>query len=130
MAESAGLAPRPFSVVEIEMRKSKPVTVANDWFDLDHLTHLPYVDLYIADAEIVNNTVRVLRRVDNLPPTVRSVHPVSIDGSLGALQEAIEARAGEKLQSRNGDDLRVSGADRLPTLSSLPRSITHRATAF
>lgn len=80
--------------VEIELRKSKPEPKPNDWFDLDHLTHLPYVDLYLGDAELVNNTTKVLRRDETLPPTLRGIHlPIAVDGSIEGLRRIITARA-------------------------------------
>ena len=79
--------------VEIELRKSKSDPKPNDWFDLDHLTHLPYVDLFLSDAELVNNTMKVLRRTDTLPSTLAGTSPpLSVDGSLRGIQEIIQER--------------------------------------
>lgn len=80
--------------VEIELRKSKAEPEPNDWFDLDHLTHLPYVDVFVSDAELVNNTLKVLRRVDALPASLQGVNlPLNVDGSLDSIVETIRRAA-------------------------------------
>lgn len=88
------------NAVEIELRKSKSVPEPNDWFDLDHLTHLPYVDLFLSDAELVNNTMKVFRRLDSLPDVVRGVRPpLHAEGSLQGLIDLIKARAEEGIEA-------------------------------
>jgi len=73
--------------VELELRKAKPRPEPNDWFDLDHLTHLPYVDLQFADREISTVTRQVLSRRSQLPASVLDVTaPVSTEASLDAVE--------------------------------------------
>lgn len=76
--------------VEIELRKAKAVPEANDWFDLDHLTHLPYVEVYFADREMAAVVRQVLGRTDQLPPALRGVAaPVTGAASVDAIEAAL-----------------------------------------
>jgi len=74
--------------VELELRRAKPQPEPNDWFDLDHLTHLPYVDLQFADREISTVTRQVLSRRNQLPLALHGVSPpVSAEASLNAVEQ-------------------------------------------
>ncbi len=78
--------------VEIELRKAKAMPEANDWFDLDHLTHLPYVDVYFADREMAAAVRQVLGRKERLPPALRRVAaPVTGAATLDAIEAALRA---------------------------------------
>jgi hypothetical protein len=83
--------------VEVELRKAKPKPEPNDWFDLDHLTHLPYVTLQFADSELSAVTRQVLRRRERLPASVAGVRaPISSTASL----EVIEAHVLAAVEQR------------------------------
>ena len=80
--------------VELELRKSKPRPEPNDWFDLDHLTHLPYADLQFADREIATATRQVLKRNDQLPAALQGVNPpIATEASLEAVERELERAA-------------------------------------
>jgi hypothetical protein len=75
---------------EVELRKAKHHAKPNDWFDLDHLTHLPYVDLQFADREIATATRQVLKRRDQLPEVLLNTQPpISTSASLEAVGHEI-----------------------------------------
>jgi hypothetical protein len=91
--------------VELELRKSKHRPEPNDWFDLDHLTHLPYVDLQFADREIATTTRQVLKRKDQLPAALQGVNPpVATEASLEAVERELERAALTSSESPLGDD--------------------------
>jgi hypothetical protein len=80
--------------VELELRRAKPKPEPNDWFDLDHLTHLPYVNLQFADAELSTVTRQVLSRKETLPAAVARVRaPISSTAELEVIEAHILAAA-------------------------------------
>lgn len=75
--------------VHFELEKARTKWEAGASYDLLHLAHLPYVDLMFTDAEIGENTRKVLRKRP-LPETLTEVtSPVSVAGTVEAIENAI-----------------------------------------
>jgi hypothetical protein len=80
--------------VDLELRKSRHHAQASDWMDLDHLTHLPYVDLQFSDYEIAAVTRQVLKRQDTLPKGLLGIHPpIATEASLDAVKHQLTLNA-------------------------------------
>jgi hypothetical protein len=75
--------------VEGELQRARSTWEPGATYDLMHLAHLPYVDLLFCDAEIANNTAKVLRR-KGLPLLLEHVHPpVAVSSSIDEIQRVI-----------------------------------------
>jgi hypothetical protein len=75
--------------VEFELEKARTTWEAGATYDLLHLAHLPYVDLMFTDAEIAENTRKVLRRRP-LPEALNGIAPpVSVAGTVEAIEDLI-----------------------------------------
>jgi hypothetical protein len=75
--------------VHFELEKARTKWEPGATYDLLHLAHLPYVDLMFTDAEIADNTKKVLRRRP-LPESLAGVAPpVSVAGTVEAIESAI-----------------------------------------
>lgn len=80
--------------VEIQLRKASPTAEANNLFDLEHLAHLPYVDLLTADGRIVEYCRQVLRENQH-PALLRVAEPVAIPSTIVALEHVLSDRFGD-----------------------------------
>ena len=78
--------------VLLQMRKATAVDEASNYSDLEHLSYLPYVDLFFADKRIAEFTRQVLAS-PQLPVLLRDVgKPVAIPKSIGALESILLSR--------------------------------------
>lgn len=75
--------------VQFELEKARSKWEPGATYDLLHLAHLPYVDLMFTDAEIAENTKKVLRRRP-LPHRLANVlPPVSVAGTVEAIEHVL-----------------------------------------
>lgn len=75
--------------VQFELEKARTKWESGATYDLLHLAHLPYVDLMFTDAEIADNTMKVLRRRP-LPEILAGVAPpVSVAATVEAIESEI-----------------------------------------
>ena len=71
------------------MRRAMPTDHASNYYDLEHLSYLPYVDKLFADKRVANCTAQVLDS-RQVPSSVKSVAaPISIPNSVDALEAEI-----------------------------------------
>lgn len=74
--------------VEKQIRKSGDSEVSNQ-MDLKHISHLPYVDILIADKRIVDKTIKVIEKA-KLPESLKSVPiPFKVSNTLKSLEKAL-----------------------------------------
>jgi hypothetical protein len=84
------------NAVEIQMRKAVAKDEPSNLFDLNHLSHLPYVDLFFGDKSIATFTSQVLTS-PNLPVSLLNVkRPIAVPNSIEALESAIDSELGVK----------------------------------
>jgi hypothetical protein len=77
------------NAVEIEMRKATAKDVPSNLLDLNHLGHLPYVDLLFTDKRVADFARRVLTS-PGVPASLDGVRqPVAVPNSIDALESAI-----------------------------------------
>lgn len=75
--------------VRLEMRKAMPTDHASNYYDLEHLSYLPYVDRLFADKRVARCAGQVLSS-PQIPTSVKGVRaPISIPNSVEALETAI-----------------------------------------
>ena len=80
--------------VDHELRRARSKWEPGATYDLLHLSHLPYVDLMFTDAEIAENTRKVLRR-DNMPASLALLEPpIHVGASVEDIESAISIFAG------------------------------------
>jgi hypothetical protein len=78
-------------VVQIQMRKATPIDHPSNYYDLEHLSYLPYVDKMFADKRIVTFANQVLNS-DQLPPSLDGTKPpVSVPNSIESIESEISA---------------------------------------
>ena len=74
--------------VETQIRKNGDFSTSNE-LDLEHISHLPYVDLLIADKRIVAMTKQVIKAAGDPNPFERINPPVAIPNTMEALETAV-----------------------------------------
>lgn len=75
--------------VQIQMRKAVTEDTPSNYYDLEHLAYLPYVDILFADKRILAFTQQVFGS-NQLPPSLNGVRePVAVPNSVNALESAI-----------------------------------------
>ena len=57
--------------------------------DLQHISHLPYVDVFLTDRRIASATTQVLRKKDLIESLRGITQPISISNNLAALEKAL-----------------------------------------
>jgi hypothetical protein len=87
--------------VEIQTRKALALDEPSNLFDLDHLSHLPYVDLLFTDKRMREFTRQVLNS-SNLPSSLRNVGlPIAVKNTIDDVESVLISRmadsAGEKI---------------------------------
>jgi hypothetical protein len=79
--------------VLIQMRKATAVDEASNFYDLEHLSYLPYVDLFFTDKRIAEFSRQVLAS-PQLPVLLRNVRkPIAIPKSIEALESILLSSA-------------------------------------
>jgi hypothetical protein len=79
--------------VQLQMRKASPIDDPSNYYDLEHLSYLPYVDVLFADKRMTTFARQVLNS-DQLPPSLTGVcPPVSVPNSIEKLELAISSLA-------------------------------------
>jgi hypothetical protein len=77
------------NAVEIEMRKAIAKDMPSNLLHLNHLGHLPYVDLLFTDKRVADFARRVLTS-QSLPPALQGVRqPVAVPDSIDAIESAL-----------------------------------------
>jgi hypothetical protein len=77
--------------VEIQIRKATAKDEPSNLFDLNHLGHLPYVNLLFTDKRIAEFARQVLSS-SNLPASLRHVKkPLAVSNSIEALESALSS---------------------------------------
>lgn len=75
--------------VEIQIRKALALDEPSNLFDLDHLSHLPYVDLLFTDKRIREFTRQVLNS-SNLPTSLCNVGlPIAVKNTIDDVESAL-----------------------------------------
>lgn len=74
-----------------EVRRSKGAASANDWYDGEHLGHLPYVDAMLADSDAVENMTKLMRRAGLPPAVTRLKRPLAVAATIPAIRAGIES---------------------------------------
>lgn len=75
--------------VEVELRKSVCRDVASSQFDLDHLEHMPYVDLFFCDKRMATYVRQVQRLERDSRIWDRARPPVAVPSSVEAIEDAV-----------------------------------------
>jgi hypothetical protein len=79
--------------VQLQMRKATPVDDPSNYYDLEHLSYLPYVDVLFADKRIATFARQVVTS-DQLPSSLNGVcPPVSIPNTIESIESAISSHA-------------------------------------
>lgn len=74
--------------IESQIKKSGDFSASNE-LDLEHISHLPYVDVFLADKRIVEMTKQVFRSADK-PKQLEDINlPITISDNIEALEKAI-----------------------------------------
>jgi hypothetical protein len=77
--------------VQIQMRKAVTEDEPSNYYDLEHLAYLPYVDLLLADKRITTFAHQVLNST-NLPLSLNGVRePISVPNSVDAVESVISS---------------------------------------
>lgn len=77
--------------VQLQMRKATPIDSASNYYDLEHLAYLPYVDLLFADKRTAAFSRQVLNSTQ-LPVSLNGVRPpISIPNSIDSLESEISS---------------------------------------
>jgi hypothetical protein len=80
------------NAVELQIKKAVAKDVPSNLFDLNHLTHLPYVDMLFTDKRIAEFTRQVLAS-PNLPTSLRDVkQPIAVPNNIEALESVIASK--------------------------------------
>ncbi len=75
--------------VQLQMRKATPIDNPSNYYDLEHLSYLPYVDVLFADKRIATFARQVVNS-DQLPSSLNGVRPpVSVPNSIESLESEI-----------------------------------------
>jgi hypothetical protein len=75
--------------VDLEIRRNEHDPNPNNAYDLEHLSYLPYVDLFFADKRIAAYGKQVLQRPD-LPAACRSLRPPTrVARVIGAIEDSL-----------------------------------------
>lgn len=75
--------------VRVQMRKAMPTDHASNYYDLEHLSYLPYVDKLFADKRVANCAAQVLNS-KQVPSSIKSIRaPIAIANSVDALEAEI-----------------------------------------
>lgn len=78
--------------VQVQMRKATPIDDPSNYYDLEHISYLPYVDVLFADKRITTFARQVLNS-DQVPSSLVGVRPpVSASNSIESLESAISSR--------------------------------------
>lgn len=81
------------NAVQLRMRKAAPKDDPSNYYDLEHLSYLPYVDVLFADKRIVTIANQVLNS-DELPSSLHGIHaPIAIPNSIESLERQISVQA-------------------------------------
>ena len=79
--------------VQIQMRKATPIDHPSNYYDLEHLSYLPYVDKLFADKRIVTFANQVLKS-GQLPQSLDgTMPPVAVSNSVESIESEISAMA-------------------------------------
>lgn len=82
------------NAVELQIKKAIAKDAPSNLFDLNHLSHLPYVDVLFTDKRIAEFTRQVLAS-SSLPALLRDVkEPVAVPNSIEALESVIASKIG------------------------------------
>jgi hypothetical protein len=74
--------------VRLQLRKAMPIDHASNYYDLEHLSYLPYVDRLFADKRVAHCAAHVLSS-GQIPTSVKGVRaPISLPNSVEALEAA------------------------------------------
>lgn len=77
------------NAVQLQMRKAAPIDNASNYYDLEHLSFLPYVDALFADKRIATFARQVLSS-DHLPASLQGLQPpICISNSIDSIEAAI-----------------------------------------
>jgi hypothetical protein len=77
--------------VQIQMRKATPVDHPSNYYDLEHLSYLPYVNTLFADKRVATFARQILGS-DELPTALHTVRPpISIPNSIDSLESSIRS---------------------------------------
>ncbi len=83
--------------LELCVRRGSPEPSPSHHFDAERLAYLPYVDLLLTDAEMVE-FVRQVRNGKSTPARIRDVRPpMAISYTLDALEEALDFAGGDDI---------------------------------
>ena len=75
--------------VEVELRRREPEPHPSNAYDLEHVGHLPYVDLLFTDKRVGSATVAVLARSVALPQRRGLKPPVWVAATIDAVEDAL-----------------------------------------
>gem|GEM_PF-6209438 len=77
--------------VRLQMRKAMSTDHPSNYYDLEHLAYLPYVDMLFADKRLATFTRQVLNS-DDLPSSLKGVRPpISVPNSIDSLEMEISS---------------------------------------
>jgi hypothetical protein len=79
--------------LDLEIRAAEPVQDPSNVYDVDHVTYLPYVDLFFADKRIAGYVRRILKRSTGMASDVVRRGPHTTALSVSALRDALEAHS-------------------------------------
>jgi hypothetical protein len=75
--------------VELKIRSAEPEPEISNAYDLDHVSHVPYVDLFFTDKRIANY-IRQAIRDPAVPEVLRNYRgPVAVSDSIDAIEAAL-----------------------------------------
>lgn len=74
--------------VEFQLKRSGDLSTSNE-LDIEHISHLPYVDRLFADKRIVTMTKQVLASKDKPEQLENIFIPIAIPNTIEALEEAL-----------------------------------------
>lgn len=78
--------------VQLQIRKATPIDDPSNYYDLEHISYLPYVELLFADKRITTFARQVLNS-DQLPSSLVGVRPpVAAPNSIESIESVISSR--------------------------------------
>jgi hypothetical protein len=79
--------------VQLQIRKAIPIDDASNYYDLEHLSYLPYVDAMFTDKRIATLTRQVLDS-NQLPSSLARIEPpIAIPNSVDSIESHISSLA-------------------------------------
>jgi len=77
-------------LVRLEMEREDPVNPVSNEYDLEHVVHLPYVDVFFSDKRIAHFVRQAQRRDPQLSIWRQVLPPIHVSASVGAIIDALE----------------------------------------